>query len=271
MPAATRDEPRPADSALLKNVGGVPPPRIASHANARFATTHWSVVLRAGNAADRSADARDALARLCRIYWFPLYAQVRRHGHNAHDAQDLTQGFFARLLSNDTLAHADPTHGRFRSFVLTALKHFLTDEWEKTRAQKRGGGHTLVAIDDSDAERRFHAEPLDEAAPDKAFDRRWAVVLLETVLARLEKEYRDAGKARSFATLKSTLTGTRDTQPYAQIARELDLSEGAVKVAVHRLRRRYRELLQTEIAQTVATPADATAELQYLFQVLSAH
>lgn len=254
MPGATRDSP-PPDSAA-------PRPR------AQFATTHWSVVLRAGRA--DAPEAGEALARLCQTYWYPLYVQVRRRGHNAHDAQDLTQGFFARLLEGDLIARADPARGRFRSLVLMALKNFLSDEREKTLAQKRGGGRALVSIDADAAEQRFHAEPVDDAAPpDRAFDRQWAVVLLGEVLGRLEEEYRAAGKARPFAVLKQALTGPRESQPYAQLAAELGVSEGAVKVAVHRLRKRYRELLEAEIGHTVATPADAADELDYLFRALA--
>jgi RNA polymerase sigma factor (sigma-70 family) len=254
MPLATRDHPPSATGSAAR------PP-------ARFATTHWSMVLRAGR--QDTAGAGEALARLCKIYWYPLYAQVRRRGFNAHDAQDLTQGFFARLLGRETLAHADPARGRFRSFVLTALKNFLNDEWEKSQAKKRGGGHVPISIDLDTAERQLHAEPVDAFAPDKAFDRQWAMVLLDLVLTRLEDEYRVAGKANHFAILKLALTGARDAQPYARLAAELGSSEGAVKVAVHRLRRRYRELLESEIAQTVASPEEAAAELQDLFRALS--
>lgn len=254
MPPATRDRPSSA-------AGSAPRPP------AQFATTHWSMVLRAGR--NDTAGAVEALARLCQVYWFPLYAQVRRRGYSAHDAQDLTQGFFARLLANDTLAHADPARGRFRSFVLTALKNFLNDEWEKSRAIKRGGGALPVSIDVDAAERQFHAEPAEAFSPDRAFDRQWAVILLETVLTRLEQEYRTAGKGAHFVVLKQALTGASDAQPYAQLAVALGATEGAVKVAVHRLRRRYRELLEAEIAQTVASPEEAVAELQYLFQALA--
>jgi RNA polymerase sigma-70 factor (ECF subfamily) len=252
MPA-TRDPARPADS---------PAPR-----QARFATTRWSIVLRAGR--PDAPEAGDALGRLCRTYWYPLYARVRRQGYSAHDAQDLTQGFFARLLGSDLIARADPARGKFRSFVLTALKHFIVDEWDKARAQKRGGGQAAVSFDADAAEKRFHAEPADEAAPDRAFDRQWALVLLGEVLNRLEGEYRDASKARQFAILKAALTGPRETQPYARLAAELGTSEGAVKIAVHRLRQRYRALLEQEIAQTVASPAEAAEELNHLFRALA--
>lgn len=254
MPGVLRDPPRSS--------GGSPAPR-----RDQFATTRWSIVLRAGGA--NRTESGEALARLCQTYWFPLYAQVRRQGYGAHDAQDLTQAFFARLLENDLLARADPARGRFRSFVLVALKNFLADEWEKTRTQKRGGGHVTISFDTAAAEERFHAEPVDPASPDKAFDRQWAVVLLGEVLQRLEAEYATAGRARQFALLKATLTGARDSQPYAQLAADLGTSEGAVKVAVHRLRKRYRELLEAEIAQTVASPEEAAAELRDLFRALA--
>lgn len=254
MSVVTRDSPPPADS-------------FGSARKRQFATTRWSVVLRAG--AGHDTNAGDALARLCESYWFPLYAHVRRRGYSAHDAQDLTQAFFARLLQQGLLSRADPARGRFRSFVLTTLNHFLADEWEKTQARKRGGGQTFVSIDVDAAERQFRAEPADEFAPDKAFDRQWAVVLLGRVLAQLEEEYRVAGKASAFVVLKPALIGARDAQPYAQMAAELRSSEGAVKVAVHRLRRRYRELLEAEIAQTVTSPEEAAAELRDLFRALA--
>lgn len=254
MPGSTSGESRSRDS-------------VAPRRNAQFATTRWSIVLCAGRT--DAAGAAEALARLCQTYWYPLYAQVRRRGHGAHDAQDLTQGFFARLIAEGTIARADPERGRFRSFVLTALKHYLTDEWEKARALKRGGLRQAISFDAEAAEQRFHAESADESPPDKAFDRQWAVVLLGEVLARLEQECRDAGKARHFAVLKRALVGARGAQPYVQLAAELGMSEGAVKVAVHRLRRRYRELLEAEIAQTVASPAEAAAELNHLFQALA--
>lgn len=254
MPRSTCDDSRSADSP-------------ASRRPAQFATTRWSVVLRAGR--KDAAGAGEALARLCQTYWYPLYAQVRRRGYNAHDAQDLTQGFFARLIEEGTIARAAPERGRFRSFVLTTLKHYLTDEWEKTQTLKRGGGHQMVSFDADEAEQRFHAEAADTLAPDKAFDRQWAVVLLGEVLAQLEREHREAGKSAQFVVLKQALTGTRSGQPYVELAAKLGVTEGAVKVAVHRLRRRYRELLEAEIAHTVASPEEAAAELNHLFRALS--
>lgn len=234
----------------------------------QFATTRWSVVLHAGR--NDTPLARAALEHLCRTYWYPLCAHVRRRGHDAHRAQDLTQEFFARLLAKQTLGLADPARGRFRSFILTTLDHFLADEHDKSQAQKRGGGAAALSLDLAAAERRFELEPTETAAsPDRAFDRQWAVALLETVLRRMEEEYRSAAKAALFAALKQTLTGTRESQPYGELAAQLGVNEGAVKVAVHRLRKRYRACLQEEIAQTVASPAEAGEEMHHLFRTLA--
>lgn len=238
------------------------PPRRAG-----FADTRWSMILRAGR--NDTPRARAALATLCGHYWFPLYAHVRRRGHSAHDAQDLTQAFFARLLEHGTLAAADPRRGRFRSFLLASLNHFLADEWDRSRAQKRGGGLEMVALDFTSAEERFASTTPDGLSPDRAFDRQWALALLDTVLVRLEDEWRCESKADTFAVLKQTLTGTRDSQPYAELAAELGQTEGAVKTAVHRLRRRYRELLQAEIADTVATRDDEKDEMTTLLRALA--
>jgi RNA polymerase sigma-70 factor (ECF subfamily) len=234
---------------------------------ARFVTTHWSVVLVAGRS--DSTRARNALARLCQTYWYPLYAYVRRRGHSPHDAQDLTQEFFARLLERHTLAVADPNRGRFRSFLLSALNHFLANEWEKVRAQKRGGGRPLLSLDLARAEERYDLEPADTASPDKLFDKHWASALLEEVLNQLEAEFQQAGKAEVFAALKQSLTGTRESQPYAVLATRLGMNEAAVKVAVHRLRKRYRELLRVEITNVVADPGQADDELRHLFAALA--
>lgn len=231
-----------------------------------FATTHWSLVLAARAPAE--AAGADALATLCRAYWYPLYAFVRRQGVGPHDAQDLTQEFFARLLEKEWLNAVARERGRFRSWLLAALRHFLANEWDKSRAQKRGGGITFVSIDDSSAESRYAHEPADTITAETLYDRRWALTLLDRVLARLRDEFVAAGKIAHFEALKGTLTG--DRTPYAEIAAALGLSEGAVKVAAHRLRERYRDLIRAEIAETVATPAEVEDELRHLLAALSA-
>ena len=239
----------------------------AEVSGARFLTTHWSVVLVAGHT--DSTRAQNALARLCQTYWYPLYAYVRRRGHSAPDAQDLTQEFFARLLERHTIASADPNRGRFRSFLLATLNHFLAHEWEKDCAQKRGGGQQLLSLDLALAEQRYGLEPADNATPDKLFDKHWATALLEQVLSQLEAEYQQAGRAQLFAALKQTLTGTRESHPYAELATRLGMNEAAVKMAVHRLRKRYRELLRAEIANSIADPEQAEDELRHLFAALA--
>lgn len=232
-----------------------------------FATTHWSIVLSAKG--ESSTQVKESLAKLCHAYWYPLYAYVRRQGHSAHDAQDLTQEFFVRLLGKDYLAAVDRSKGRFRSFLLAAMKHFLANEWDKAQAQKRGGGQVFVALDAASAETRYALEPVDNASPERIFERRWALTLLDQVLARLRGEFTAAGKKTLFESLKGALTGSRDSLPYAELGAKLGMSEGAVKVAVHRLRTRYRELLREEIASTVASDADVEDELRHLFKLLS--
>ena len=232
-----------------------------------FATTRWSVVLAAGR--KDTTLARAALEKLCQTYWYPLYAYVRRRGHSPEDAQDLTQEFFARLLERQTLAHADPNRGRFRSFILTAMNHFLVSEWKKARAKKRGGGCSVLSLDWAAAEERFDLEPADHSAPDKIFERQWAMTLLSEVLNRLEREFHAEGKTELFAALKQTLTGTRESQPYAELAARLDMNESAVKVAVHRLRKRYRELIRDEIAGTLDQSQDVEEEMRHLFSALA--
>lgn len=213
--------------------------------------------------------AHDALANLCQAYWFPLYAYVRRRGHSPEDAQDLTQEFFARLLEKNWVGDADQGKGRFRSFLLSAMNHFLADEWDKARAQKRGGGKIFIPIDPRTAETQYGTEPADTLTADRIFERRWALTLLETVLNRLRSEFENEGKAEWFAALHPCLVGERTAQPYAELALRLGVGEGTVKSAVHRLRQRYRQLLREEIAQTLATPAEVDEELRYLFAVLS--
>ena len=232
-----------------------------------FVTTQWSVVLKAGQS--DTTQARDALAKLCQTYWYPLYAYVRRRGHSVHDAQDLTQAFFAQLLERHWVGDAKQERGRFRTFLLTAMSRFLSDEWDKLRAQKRGGGVPLLPLQLDDGETRYGNEPADAGTPEQYFERRWALTLLETVLQRLRGEYEHEGKAALFATLHSTLVGDRESQPYAKLAASLEMQEGAVKVAVHRLRKRYRQLLREEIAETMAESEDIDEELRHLFAVLA--
>jgi len=231
-----------------------------------FVTTHWSAVMAA--ARNETPSARAALEQLCRNYWVPLYAYVRRLGHKREDAQDLTQGFFAHLLAGHTLAHADSERGRFRSFLLASLKHFLAHEWEKARAQKRGGRVRFVPLDFDTAESRCAPAAASRDTPDKVFDRHWALALLDVVLARLRKEYNDSGRDDLFLGLRPTLEGGRSGAPYRDLGGRLGLSEGAVKVAAHRLRLRYRELLRAEIANTVSGPEEVEEELRQLFAAL---
>ena len=226
----------------------------------QFAATRWTMVLTAGR--DESPQAARALEELCRTYWYPLYAYVRRRGYEAHEAEDLTQEFFARLLAKKYLMDVDREKGKFRSFLLASLKHFLANEWDRAQAKKRGGGHTIISLD---AETRYRQEPKDELSADKLLDRQWAIALLDQVLTCLGAEYAEAGKREVFEQLKDSLTGTRDSIPYAAIAAKLDTTEGAVKVAVHRLRQRYRKLLREEIAHTVASPAEIDDEIRHLF------
>jgi len=232
-----------------------------------FATTHWSVVLTAGRR--DTPRAQHALARLCQTYWYPLYAYVRRRGYSAHDAQDLTQAFFARLLQHQSLTRADPDRGRFRSFLLAAMNHFLASEWKRGMAQKRGGGSATLSLDLAAAEERFDLEPADLSAPDKLFEKQWALTLLAEVLNRLEGEYQSEGKAGLFDALKQTLTGSRESQRYAELAPHLGLNESAVKVAVHRLRKRYRELIRAEIANTLDHSQNVEEEMRHLFRALT--
>ena len=232
-----------------------------------FVTTHWSVVLAAGRS--DSTRARAALEKLCRNYWYPLYAFVRRLGHSAEDAEDLVQSFFTICLEKNYLGAAEQSKGRFRSFLLIALKRFLANEWNKARAQKRGGSHTAISLDGLTAEQRYALEPADHLSADKLFDRRWALTLLDQVVARLRDEQADAGKLEQFEQLKECITSAGRGEPYAEIAARLGTSEGAIKVTAHRLRQRYRELLEEEIANTVATPGEVEEERRHLLMALA--
>jgi len=232
-----------------------------------FATTHWSVVLAARE--PDAPQAAAAMAELCRTYWYPLYAFVRRKGHHPHDAQDLTQSFFARLLEKNYVAQADRERGRFRTYLLAALTHFLADEWDKARRLKRGGGREIISFDAASAEERYRLEPIDQLDAAKLYERRWVTTLFGKVLARLEEEFRDSGKGQLFDSLKSSLLAEDTSISYAQLGAGLGLTEDAVKQAVRRMRRRYRELFREEIAQTVAGPGEVEDELKHLFAVLS--
>jgi len=248
----------PADNA--KDLPG------AEHAG-WFQTTHWSVVLAARDNA--SPRAEDAMEKLCRTYWRPLYAYIRREGHDATDAQDLTQEFFARLLAKDYLQHLRHQEGKFRSFLLTFVKHFLADERDKAGARKRGGGKVFISLDETSAEERHLNVPVNGLSPDQIFERRWAETVMERAVSRLREEYAAGGKAALFEQLKDIQPGEHGESSYATIGVRLGLAEGAVKSAVHRLRRRHREILREEIAQTVARPEETDEEIRNLLTVLS--
>ncbi len=249
----------------------VPGSAVASSAaphNAVFQTTHWSVVLTARDG--QSAQGHEALGELCRTYWYPLYAYIRRRGNGPVEAEDLTQAFFARLLEKDLLGDLTPGMGRFRSFLLTALKHFLANEWDRARSQKRGGGMALLSLDDDQAESRYRVEAVDHTTPETLFEQRWAWTVLEQVFARLRQEFVTCERAELFEHLKGFLLAAKPhANAYAEVAAQTGMKEGTVKVAVHRLRRRYGELLRAQIAQTVAEPGQIEDELRYLIQVLA--
>jgi RNA polymerase sigma-70 factor (ECF subfamily) len=209
------------------------------------------------------------LEKLCRTYWYPLYAFVRRQGHEVEEAQDLTQEFFARLLAKNYLALADPGRGRFRTFLLASLKNFLANEWRRLSRPKRGGGQQFIPLDAETAEGRYSLEPADESSPDKLYEKRWAAILLEQAMDRLREEFSATGRAQLFEELKLWIWGEKNAVSQTEVAKRLSMSEGAVNVAVHRLRRRYRELLREEIAHTVANPVEIEEELRYLKTVLS--
>src|SRR5437773_6558510 len=232
-----------------------------------FATTHWTVGLAAGRGSSHQADV--ALEELCRTYWYPLYVFVRRQTSTREDAEDLTQAFFARFLEKNYLEKLNSEKGKFRAFLLASLKHFLANEWDRANRQKRGGGQTALSLDWQDADTRYQIDPADNLSPDKLYDRAWAVTLLERVITRLRQEGDAGGKGRLFEQLKPFLMIGKSAIPYAQAAAALGLTEGAVRVQVHRLRRRYRELLREEIAQTLADPAQAGEEMQALFSAFA--
>lgn len=234
---------------------------------AGFPTTHWSRVLRAGDPNDM--EGRDALEQLCCDYWYPLYAFARRQGLDREEASDLVQGFLADLIERRDLAKADPSRGRFRSFLRTACAHFLSHARDHDRAAKRGAGRTPISIDLQDAEGRYINEPAHDLTAERLYERRWALVLLGRVLARLESEVSRGGKSDLFNQLRPLLEGGDLTESYKQIGEALQMSEGSVKVAVHRFRFRYREILREEVARTVDEPAEIDAEISDLLQAMS--
>jgi RNA polymerase sigma-70 factor (ECF subfamily) len=208
------------------------------------------------------------MAELCRTYWYPLYAFVRRRGYESHEAEDLTQEFFLRLLAKHYLANVAPEKGKFRTFILTAMRHFLANEWDRSQAIKRGGGNSIISFDAPTAESRYQLEPSHTLTPEKLYERQWAITVLEQVLNRLQAEFAWEGKESLFNRLKPYLTADRETAQYAELAGELGMTEGALKTAVHRLRRRYRQILRNEIAQTIAEPEEIDEEIRYLLSCL---
>jgi len=234
---------------------------------ARFTTTHWSVVLEAG--ARSSADSQRALESLCAAYWSPLYAYVRRRVSDVHDAQDLTQAFFAELLQKNYVGSATPERGRFRAFLLTALKHFLSKQWDKAKAKKRGGGRPTIPLDFASADSRCPIEPAGGLTPEELYDRRWAQTLLDQVMARLERQFANDGKQVQFERLKLFIIGQHEGATYAEAAEALGTTAAAAKMAVHRMRRRYRRLLREEVSQTLVDPSDADDEIRDLFAAFS--
>jgi RNA polymerase sigma factor (sigma-70 family) len=233
----------------------------------RFTTTHWSVVLEAAH--PDSPGGMEAFAQLYRDYWYPLYAYVRRRGHTQHEAEDLVQDFFLALLERQRLRDLERSGGRFRSFLLKALQNFLANAWDHTSAQKRGGGLPTLALDDMDAETRFLADP-STSAPESEFERNWAFTVIARAMQTLESELRAGGKENLFQLLRPHLQGERNGRPYAAIAPDLGMTEGAVKVAVHRLRQRYGELLRAEVGRTVDDEAELAEEVRHLISIVSA-
>ncbi len=235
--------------------------------NQRFHTTNWSLVLAAGN--KRTPEGREALGNLCQAYWYPLYAFVRRMGYEPDQAADLTQAYFLRILEKDYLREVRQEDGRFRSFLLASLKHFLANEWDKAHAQKRGGGELHLSLDTDKAERRYLVEPADGLTPEKLYERQWAKRLLKRVYDRLVLELTKAGKTDQLEQFKPYLLGEEPQLPYKLAAEELGTSEGAVKTGVHRLRRRFGQVLRDEVADTVASEDQVEAEIRYLLNAVS--
>ena len=232
-----------------------------------FRTTHWSVVLAAGD--ENSGQRSEALARLCQTYWLPVYAFVRKRGHSPDRAKDLTQDFFGNFLEKNSVSRAARERGRFRSFLMTSVENFLRNAHERAQAQKRGGGRPPVSLDDQDAEGRYLAEPAAELDPAREFELRWALTVLQRVMQRLREEYLENGQGDLFDALQAHLWGDADSIPYPQVAERFGLTAANVKITAHRLRQRYRELLREEISHTVAQPGEIDEEIRYLMRIVS--
>lgn len=231
-----------------------------------FAATEWSVVRAAGQSCEH--EARQALETLCQMYWQPLYAYVRRRGYNVEEAQDLTQGFFTSILTRNSLRGVEQQRGKFRAFLLGAMKHYLAEEWNRAHAHKRGGTAAVTSLDFEKAESRYRIEPVDKMTPERIYERRWAGELLNRAVAQLEREFYNSPDAKLFRAIKPLLLGERLQDNYSRIAQELGLSEGALKVAIHRMRKRYRHLVRQEVARTVSRPEEIDEEIRYLLEVL---
>ena len=242
-------------------------PKLVQANAVRFRTTRWSLVIRAADGADEASP--QALEHLCRAYWPAVYVFIARRGYSPADAQDLVQGFFARLLEKEWLKTADATKGRFRTFLITAVTRFLANERERNNALKRGGGNWVMSLDARELEPGWVPEPSDPRTPEELFERRWAETLLNRVMERLRAEFDSGGRAGRFTELKSFLTDERGERSYSKVAERLGLSESAVKSGIHRLRQRYRELVRAEIAETVDSPEEIDAEIRHLVAVLS--
>jgi RNA polymerase sigma-70 factor (ECF subfamily) len=240
---------------------------VEGHPEKCLHTTHWSVVLAAGD--QSSAEGQEALARLCHTYWLPVYAFVRKRGHPPAEAKDLAQDFFARFLEKNSVARAVRERGRFRSFLMTSVQNFLRDARDHSQAQKRGGGRPAVSLDERDAEAFYRAQPADELDPAKEFELRWALTILDHVMQELRQEYVELGRGNLFDALQAHLWGDSESVPYPQLAEQFQLSLANVKSIAHRLRQSYRTRLREEIAHTVCQPSEVDDEVRYLMQVVS--
>ncbi len=247
-------------------MGEDPIPELPATAVREFSTTHWSEVVAAGDAG--TPQSAEALESLCRAYWFPLYAYVRRQGSSPEEAEDLTQAFFAGLFQK-CVQHAHPESGRFRTFLLTSFKRFVISEWRRTTRRKRGGAEAFVSWDAAAAEQSYAAEPPSTLTSDEVYERHWGITVMGRAVEALRAEYRATGRDRLFDALQRCVWGNEPSRPYAELAAELGSSEGAVKTAIHRLRQRCRDIVRAEVARTVARPGDVDEELRHLIEVLS--